>query len=129
MAFVAMLAVAVVIPVGHRPRRSPVVIESSPPAVMVVPEASAGRVEMRPLHRASARRAIAVQELRAKSFPAPPMPLTEEERLLLSIAHKGDPAEMAMLEPETRAAEAAAETAAFQEFLNHPRRKNTTRQS
>ncbi len=131
MAFAAMLAVAVLIPAGHRHRRNPVVIEPPQPAVMAVPEASAGHVEMRSLRRASARRAIAVrksdddsiamQEMRAKSFPASPLPLTEEERLLLSIAHKGDPAEMAMLEPETRAAAAAAETAAFQEFFELPK--------
>ncbi|QHN02008.1 hypothetical protein FTO74_00400 [Granulicella sp. WH15] len=131
MAFAAMLAFAVMVPTSHRHRSSPVVIEPPQPIVMAVPEASARRVQMPPLRRISARRAIAarksdddsiaMQEMRAKSFPAPPLPLTKEERLLRSIAHKGDPAEMAMLEPETRAAEAAAETAAFQQFFEPPK--------
>jgi len=34
------------------------------------------------------------------NHPAPPMPLTEQEKLLLRIAHKGDPEELAMLNPE-----------------------------
>ena len=55
---------------------------------------------------------------RDQSFPAPPMPLTEQERLLLRIAHSGDPVELAMLNPEKRAAREAGTDADFQRFFN-----------
>ena len=38
--------------------------------------------------------------VRVESFPAPPAPLTEQEKLLLKIAHSGDPVELAALNPE-----------------------------
>jgi hypothetical protein len=45
------------------------------------------------------------------------MPLTEQERLLLRIAHRGDPVEMAMLDPRMRAARDAEEQTEFQRFF------------
>jgi hypothetical protein len=41
----------------------------------------------------------ALDDTNAPSHPAPPMPLTAQERLLLSAARKGDPVEVAELEP------------------------------
>jgi hypothetical protein len=43
--------------------------------------------------------AVAMSETMAASFPAPPMPLTEQERLLLRMVHRGEPVELAMLDP------------------------------
>jgi len=43
--------------------------------------------------------AIALAETLAPSRPAPPMPLTPQERLLLSATRQGQPLEMAELEP------------------------------
>ena len=40
------------------------------------------------------------ERLRPASFPAPPLPLTEQERLLLRLAHRGDPENMAILNPD-----------------------------
>jgi hypothetical protein len=60
---------------------------------------------------------VTLNEMRAGNHPAPPMPLTEQERLLLKIAHKGDPVEMAMLDPRMRAARDAEEGAEFQSFF------------
>jgi len=60
---------------------------------------------------------VALSEMRAASHPAPPMPLTEQERLLLRIAHKGDPVEMAMLDPGLRAAQDAEDETDFQRFF------------
>lgn len=52
----------------------------------------------------------ALDDTNAPSHPAPPMPLTAQERLLLSAAHKGDPIEVAELEPAyTSSLRAAAE--------------------
>jgi hypothetical protein len=53
----------------------------------------------------------------AANHPAPPMPLTEQERLLLRIVHKGDPVEMAMLDPMQRAARNVEERTEFQRFF------------
>jgi hypothetical protein len=59
---------------------------------------------------------VAMSEMQAASFPAPPMPLTAQERLLLRLAHK-DPVEMAMLDPRFRAMQDAEEKAEFQRFF------------
>jgi hypothetical protein len=55
--------------------------------------------------------------LRAANHPAPPMPLTEQERLLLRVVHQGDPVELAMLDPVQRAARNAEEQTEFQRFF------------
>ncbi len=73
------------------------------------------RKEMPP--RESEADSIAMSEMRATSFPAPPMPLTEQERLLIRIAHQSDPEELAMLEPEIRMAREAQEKLEVQQFF------------
>jgi hypothetical protein len=60
---------------------------------------------------------VALSETQAASFPAPPMPLTEQERLLLRLVHKIDPVEIAMLDPRVRAMQDAEEKAEFQRFF------------
>jgi len=54
------------------------------------------------------------------SFPAPPMPLTEQEKLLVRLAHRGDPVEMAMLLPGTLEAQEVQRAAEYQEFFPPP---------
>jgi hypothetical protein len=61
--------------------------------------------------------------MHAASFPAPPMPLTEQEKLLLRIVHRGDPVEMAMLDPAVRAARDAEEKADVARFFERPTTK------
>ncbi len=81
----------------------------------------------RPMVKTRVRRAgdlrdsdsVAFQEVPA-SHPAPPMPLTEQEKLLLRIAHTGDPVELAMLNPEIRARREAQGEAEFKEFFPPP---------
>ncbi len=72
---------------------------------------------------------VAMEEMRAASHPAPPMPLTEQERLLLRIAHRGDPVELAMLDPMTRAARDVEEGAEFQRFFGSVRQPSTEQPS
>jgi hypothetical protein len=60
---------------------------------------------------------VALSEMRAASQPAPPLALTEQEKLLLRIAHKGDPVELAMLDPVQRDARNAEEGAEFRRFF------------
>jgi hypothetical protein len=44
-------------------------------------------------------------------------PLTKEEKLLVRIAHTGDPLEMAMLNPEIRSQQAVDSEAKFKRFV------------
>jgi hypothetical protein len=64
--------------------------------------------------------AVAMSETRAASFPAPPMPLTEQERLLLRMLHRGEPVELAMLDPKMEALRDAEEKEEFQAFFAKP---------
>jgi hypothetical protein len=59
----------------------------------------------------------ATGETEAASFPAPPLPLTEQERLLLRLAHRGDPDNTAILNPDVRALQTAKATEQFQQFF------------
>lgn len=76
-----------------------------------------GRVQARSVEVASGDDALAWEEMHAASRLAPPMPLTEQERLLLRVAHKGDPVEFAELNPVERAAQDAEEKAEVQRFF------------
>jgi hypothetical protein len=74
----------------------------------------------RPRHMQQPADAIdrrALEEMRAASHPAPEEPLTEQERLLLRIVHRGDPQEMAMLNPAVREREAAKGEAEFHQWV------------
>jgi hypothetical protein len=64
---------------------------------------------------------LAVEEMRAASHPPPPMPLTEQEKLLLRIAHKDNPVEVAALNPAVRAARYEEEKAEVQRFFKSAR--------
>jgi hypothetical protein len=59
----------------------------------------------------------AVRETQEASFPPPPLPLTEQERLLLRLAHRGDAQNMALLNPDVRAEQTAKATEQFQQFF------------
>jgi hypothetical protein len=56
--------------------------------------------------------------MRAVSHPAPEAPLTEEEMLLVRIAHRAGPQELAMLNPQIRARRDAESEAAFLKFVD-----------
>jgi hypothetical protein len=64
---------------------------------------------------------VALEEMHAASRPAPPMPLTEQERLLLRLVHKDDPVELAMLDSmldsKIRALQDSEDKAEFQTFF------------
>jgi hypothetical protein len=97
--------------------------------------------EVVPLHRSSTARvkrnansqkeklakeeeSVALDEMHAASYPAPPMPLTEQEKLLLRISHKADPVEIAALDPVRRAERNAEEKAEVQRFFEPPKGNN-----
>jgi hypothetical protein len=69
---------------------------------------------------------VAVSEMLTPSFPAPPMPLTEQEKLLLRIVHQGDPVEIAMLNPVLRDAQNREEEAEVKRFFEPPTAEPST---
>jgi hypothetical protein len=132
---VMVFAIAGILRLGHAPVRSKIdVVPAEPmrrtPAVdtakgvapssdepsvrlgMVMKVSEAGLVPA-----ADSDDSVAVAEMQTASYPAPPMPLTEQERLLLRISHRVDPVEMAMLDPKLRALQDAEEKAEFQRFF------------
>ena len=95
------------------------------------PHAAATRVERVTVEQKARRvrvhrdeKAAALRDAHAASFPAPPLPLTEQERLLLRVVHTGARDEIAMLDPEVRAKEEAARKAEFKEFFPEPPNSN-----
>jgi hypothetical protein len=57
------------------------------------------------------------RETRLASYPAPPLPLTEQEKLLLRLAHRDDVQSVAILNPDLQAAASAEAAKQFQEFF------------
>ena len=52
-----------------------------------------------------------------RSYPAPPLPLTEQERLLLRLARSRDPGDLAVLNYDVRRAQAAQAKEQFRQFF------------
>jgi hypothetical protein len=71
----------------------------------------------------------ALEEMHAASYPAPPMPLTEQERLLLRLVHKDDPVELAMLDPKLRDLQDSEDKAEFQRFFGQSMKQASPEQS
>jgi hypothetical protein len=106
------------VPVGSLPSATPETVAKS--AELPSQGSGARLIGRKNVSRAKAVRdsdSEALNEMHDASFPAPPMPLTEQEKLLLRIAHKGDPVELAMLDPAVRAARDAEEKADVTKFF------------
>lgn len=93
--------------------------------------ASAARPKLRrvrPVHR---EEAAPQDEVHAVSYPPPPMPLTDEERLLLRAAHRRAPIELAELSPARRALQDEQERVDFERFFEPPKTEtiDATKQS
>jgi hypothetical protein len=67
--------------------------------------------------RVQAARTEVAERVEMGGFPAPPMPLTESERLLLRIAHRADATELTPLNAEARERQSAEFDAEFMEFF------------
>ncbi|MCU1253521.1 MAG: hypothetical protein JWQ49_6550 [Edaphobacter sp.] len=73
--------------------------------------------------------AVALEDMHAASRPAPPMPLTEQEKLLLRLVHKDAPVELAMLGPKARALQDLEDKAEFQRFFGQSMKQAAPEQS
>ncbi len=56
----------------------------------------------------------------APSKPAPPLPLTRQEKMLADVVHRGEPEELASLSPEVRARQMELSQAEFHDFFEPP---------
>jgi hypothetical protein len=72
------------------------------------------RVRLKPTH---AREVAGPEEIQTAGFPAPPLPLTGQEKLLLRLAHRNDAQDMNLLNPDVQAEESANATQQFQQFF------------
>jgi hypothetical protein len=61
--------------------------------------------------------ALAISEMLAPSKPAPPLPLTRQEKLLAEVMHQAGPEELASLRPDVRAKEMELSKAEFHDFF------------
>jgi hypothetical protein len=76
------------------------------------PRRPASRVLLRPTHTSEVSYAK-----ESPGFPAPPLPLTEQEKLLLRLAHRNDAQDMTLLNRDVQAQQSAKATQQFQEFF------------
>jgi len=109
--------------------------KSSQPASLRFGVRSAGKIKSEEGRNAESAAAgvdsdaVALEEMHAASRPAPPMPLTEQERLLLRLVHKDDPVELAMLDSKMRALQDSEDKAEFQRFFGQSTKQPAPEQS
>jgi hypothetical protein len=60
---------------------------------------------------------VSLRPTQPPGFPAPPLPLTQQEKLLLHLAHRKDAEDMNLLNPNVQAQQSAKATQQFQEFF------------
>ena len=65
----------------------------------------------------SQEEALAISEMNAPSKPAPPLPLTHQEKLLAEAVHQASPTELSSLRPEVRARQMELSKAEFHNFF------------
>jgi hypothetical protein len=119
---VAITGVLIIAVAVHQHRRAPADTRShaTGPTYQQTaqPEAVVRKARIAPRPPASRRRPVsAVPETQAAGFPAPPLPLTGQERLLLRLAHRRNPEDTAILNPALQAAQSAKATEQFQQFF------------
>jgi hypothetical protein len=132
-AFAAIIVAAAVVAIKHRPSPPPAhaskppirQASSSTPLVAATQHQSSRFVPHAPAAPAqgngdSAADSLAMAEMLAPSLPEPPMPLTEQERLLLQMVHAGDPEELASLDSNLQHMLEARDKAEFERFFPTP---------
>jgi hypothetical protein len=60
---------------------------------------------------------VSLRPTQTHGFPAPPLPLTQQEKLLLHLAHRNDARDMNLLNPDVQAQQSAKATQQFQQFF------------
>lgn len=133
----SLLAVLMIPAIHHTDHASAPSTPNAPPAVQLPPTEATAAITQPPARTLITRREIkhhaskaklvnaedelAESEMRAPSQPAPPMPLTDQEKLLLRIVHARDPVELASLDRATWVAQLAKDKAKFDKFFEPPK--------
>ncbi len=117
----------------HRGQPAPIhadtgsVAPAEPASVPDISPPTAGMQRIRrPRARGPERRVRLAQakqpslDLASGNHPAPEEPLTDEERLLLRLAHHAAPEELEELNPDARDAQASLDKAEFRKFFGPP---------
>ena len=60
---------------------------------------------------------VLLRPTQTPGFPAPPLPLTEQEKLLLRFAHRNDAPDLNLLNRDVQAQQSAKTTQQFQQFF------------
>lgn len=148
VAVTGMLAVALTIPLLHRahwvggaasefkqvaparvsppPQATPSLVASSAPLLATASDFRSARKKQG--HAVAPVRhpdSLALREMHAASRPAPPLPLTREERMLLRLVHTIGPQQLAMFSSEERAKREAEAEAEFQQFFGQVTARNS----
>jgi hypothetical protein len=76
------------------------------------PRRTTSKVLLRPTHASE----VSLAE-QTPGFPAPALPLTEQEKLLLRLAHRNDAQDMNLLNPNLQAQQSAQAAQQFQQFF------------
>ena len=108
--------------VGPLPLATPSLLASSAPADSDF--RSARKKQERAVGLLRHTDSLVLRELHAASRPAPPLPVTPEEKMLLRLIHTVGPQQLAMLNPEERAKHEAEVDAEFQQFFGQVTAKN-----
>jgi hypothetical protein len=110
-------ALAITIWVQHR-RHIPTSLRSYTTTVdapRTKPPQTIADITPRELRRSTPR--VLLRPTQTPGFPAPPLPLTGQEKLLLRLAHRNDAQDMNLLNPDVQAQQSAKATQQFQEFF------------
>ena len=81
------------------------------------PETTTVKTSAGPRRKAQRGSANRPHKSELASYPAPALPLTEQERLLLRLAHRHDVQSVAILNPDLQAAASAEAAKQFQQFF------------
>jgi hypothetical protein len=79
------------------------------------PPQTATAIMPREPRRSAAR--VLLRPRQTPGFPAPPLPLTEQEKLLLRLARRNHSQDMNLLNPDVQAQQSAEATQQFQQFF------------
>jgi hypothetical protein len=124
----ALLAVAAVLALRHTPAPPPQQTAAAPSPAHITPVSEARTTPcispaVLRVHRAATTTAQPVLLAKARvdtaapSHPAPPLPLTAQERELVRMARIADPQQLATINPETQAKLLAQQAAEFDKFF------------
>jgi hypothetical protein len=123
----------------HEPRHDDAVLnQHTLPNVAAVPPSEVAKARQRqPAYSASSYRkntakpeaisdeeALAISEMLAPSKPAPPLPLTHQEKLLAEAVHQAGPTDLSSLRSEIRDRQMELSKAEFHDFFEPPPAKD-----